>query len=164
MRLPILFALVAAAAAAAGDDPLAPVVEPRRTPPPPRPPADPEEVARLASEGTEAEIRHYRREHLLSPTQDGDLLQRLDDLDMMRSIARLERLEIIAQEQGAKEARLRAERQAERAAAPMTPLSVRCPVKHCRAKPGKRCRGRGGELLDTCHPERVRVFERVGKP
>lgn len=160
MRLPILFALVAAAAA--GDDLLAPVVEPRRTPPPPRPPADPEEVARLAREGADGEIHRYRRGHLLSPTQDGDLLQRLDDLDLARSVARLERLDLIAREQEAKEARLRAERQAERTAAPKAPLSVRCPVKHCRAKPGKRCQGRNA-VMDQPHPERVRAARREGR-
>lgn len=157
MRLHFLFALVAAAAA--GDDLLAPV-EPRRTPPPPRQSADPDEVARLASEGTEAEIHRYRRGHLLSPTQDGDLLQRLDDLDLARSVARLERLELIAQEQRAKEARLQAERQAERTAAPKAPLSVRCP--RCQAKKGKRCQGRNA-LMDQPHPERVRAARREGR-
>lgn len=69
----------------------------------------------------------------------------------------LERLEAIAREHEAKEARLRAERQAARAAAPVTPLSVRCP--RCCAKPGKRCHG-ANTYMDQPHPERVRAAKR----
>ncbi len=158
-RLLPLFAAMCFAAGAVAETPAPTPPEPPLPPRPPRPDADPEVVARLASEGTEAEIHRYRREHRLSRADDRALLQRLDDLDLAWSVARLERLELIAQEQKAKEARLRAERQAERAAAPVTPMSVRCPVKHCRAKPGKRCHG-AKAFMDTPHPERVRASER----
>lgn len=43
------------------------------------------------------------------------------------------------------------------------PPPVRCPVKHCQARPGDRCRGHSGEAMDTLHPERVRAFERTKK-
>lgn len=153
MRIPLLWALMAATAA--GDD-LAGLAEPRPKRAP-RSPADPDEVARLARDGTESEIQRYRHDHHLSSADDGALLQRLDDLDFAYHAARLERLERIAQQQEARDALLRAERQAQRAAEPVTPLAVRCP--RCRARPGKRCRG-ANALMDTPHPERVRAAQR----
>lgn len=155
MNFPLLTALLLAAAVS--DDPADLLPQPPLPPKPRPPPGDPDEVRRLVSEGTEAEIGRYRRAHLLSPTDDRSLLQRLDDLDLAWSTARLERLEAIAREHEAKEARLRAERQAARAAAPVTPLSVRCP--RCCAKPGKRCHG-ANTYMDQPHPERVRAAKR----
>lgn len=42
-----------------------------------------------------------------------------------------------------------------------TPIPlVRCPRTYCLAAPGRRCRGRSGEAMDTPHPERVRASQR----
>ena len=68
MRIPLLWALMAATAA--GDD-LAGLDEPRRPEPEPLPPADPDEVQRLATEGTEARIWRYLHTHRTSRAQHG---------------------------------------------------------------------------------------------
>lgn len=148
MRIPLLWALMAATAA--GDD-LSALAEPRRPEPEPLPPADPDQVGRLATEGTEARIWAYLRTHRTNRTQHADLLRRIDELRQARRQAADEAArEKKALELAAHEAARLAEWQA-------NPLSVRCP--RCHARPGKRCRG-AKAFMNTPHPERVRAAQR----
>lgn len=156
----MLTLLLAAAPAVPGADVL--VVPPDRRPPPrpprpppaPLPPADPDEVHRLAIEGTEHEVWSYRYAHALTEAQTGALLDRLDQIHQ----ARRQAAEEVARKQKALE---RAEREAARLAArEASPLSVRCPK--CGAGKGKRCQG-AKVFMNTPHPERVRALERRAK-
>lgn len=148
----LLTLLLAGAPAVSGADLLIPDrLSPRRPRPPPLPPADPDEVQRLATEGTEDEIWSYRYDHALTEAQTGALLDRLDQLYRARHQA----AEKAAREQKALE---KAERDAARLAARgADPLSVRCPK--CNAGKGKRCQGARATMPQP-HPERVRALER----
>ena len=148
MRIPLLWALMAATAA--GDD-LAGLVEPRRPEPEPLPPADPDEVQRLATEGTRYEILAYQHAHMLTEDQTDALLGRLDEMERRRQ----DEARAWAEKQAALR---RAEHEAARLAAwEASPLSVRCPK--CGAGKGKRCQG-AKVFMNTPHPERVRALER----
>lgn len=150
MRIPLLFAMMAAAAA--GDD-LSALAEPMRPEPEPLPPADTDEVQRLATDGTEARIWRYLHTHRTSRAQHADLLRRLDEIRQARRQAAEAAREKKALELVAHEAARLVEWQA-------NPLSVRCP--RCRAKSGKRCHG-AKAFMNTPHPERVRVIQRKAR-
>lgn len=116
----------------------APPVEALRADPP-RPPADPDEVRRLATEGTAREIVAYRRAHRLSDAERA--AERAAWAKAMRANApKEEATPSVAPERRA-----------------MSPLSVRCPK--CSAKPGKRCHGPNA-FMDVPHPARVRAARR----
>jgi hypothetical protein len=72
------------AATAAGDDLSALIVEPRRPEPDPLPPADPDQVKWLATEGTEARIWSFLQTHRTSRAQHADLLRRIDEIRQAR--------------------------------------------------------------------------------
>jgi hypothetical protein len=147
---------LAAAQANPGADVL--VVPPDRRPPPQPPPlprADPDEVDRLATEGTEGEIMACLHTRRVSRTQHTDLLRRLHELDMQRTEARREET---ARREAAAKAQRQEVREAARAAAwSANPLSVRCP--RCHAGKGKRCRG-ANAAMSAPHRERLRAWDR----